>query len=597
MPRRGENIYKRKDGRWEARYIYSFKEDGSPRYRSIYAADYLTVKKKQNDAKRKMDPRLFQSVRMKKNISFYGLLWLERLKPSSKESTYVRYHYLFSHYISPMIGDRLVYTFSNKDCEIFLNRLLVSGKSDGSGLAPKTVTDIRSVVKLVLKTAEKEGELSLCNPELCPVKPVKKPLRILSLKEQQALQDYLLGNLTHKNIGTLIALYTGVRLGELCAMQWKDIHFQEQYLEISKTLHRVKDHTDDSEHNTKIIITPPKTESSIRNIPIPDFLFEILQQYVQSHKIDPEAYILTGKKMSFREPRSIEYYFKKTLKKCQIEPLHFHCLRHTFATRCVELGFDMKTLSEILGHSNINTTLNRYVHPSMEQKQQNIDRIAKKYGLKVIYDAAHAFAVKYKGVSSACFGDASMFSFHATKVFNTIEGGCVCFKNDAWVQLLNDMKNFGIHGPESVQFVGGNAKMNEFQAAMGICNLKHLNEEIAKRKNVVERYRSRLEGVDGIKLSVIQKDVESNYAYFPVVFDGYKYTRNEVFEKLAEVGIGARKYFYPLTNSFECYRNYPTAGTEKTPIAQHMALRVLTLPLYADLSLEDVDRICDVILG
>ncbi len=214
MPRRGENIYKRKDGRWEARYIYSFKEDGSPRYRSIYAADYLTVKKKQNDAKRKMDPRLFQSVRMKKNISFYGLLWLERLKPSSKESTYVRYHYLFSHYISPMIGDRLVYTFSNKDCEVFLNKLLLSGKSDGSGLAPKTVTDIRSVIKLILKTAEKEGELSLCNPELCPVKPVRKPLRILSLKEQQALQDYLLGNLTHKNIGTLIALYTGVRLGD-----------------------------------------------------------------------------------------------------------------------------------------------------------------------------------------------------------------------------------------------------------------------------------------------------------------------------------------------------------------------------------------------
>ena len=190
-----------------------------------------------------------------------------------------------------------------------------------------------------------------------------------------------------------------------------------------------------------------------------------------------------------------------------------------------------------------------------------------------------------------------MFSFHATKVFNTIEGGCICFKNDVWVQLLNDMKNFGIHGPESVQFVGGNAKMNEFQAAMGICNLKHLSEEIAKRKTVVEHYRRRLEGVEGIKLSAIQKDVESNYAYFPIVFDGYKYTRNEVFEKLAEVGIGARKYFYPLTNSFECYRNYPTAGTEKTPIAQHMALRVLTLPLYADLSLEDVDRICDVILG
>ena len=226
---------------------------------------------------------------------------------------------------------------------------------------------------------------------------------------------------------------------------------------------------------------------------------------------------------------------------------------------------------------------------------EEINRIAIKYGLKVVYDAAHAFGVKYRGISSASFGDASMFSFHATKVFNTIEGGCVCFKNDSWVQLLNDMKNFGIHGPESIEFIGGNAKMNEFQAAMGICNLRHLKEEIQKRKKIVEHYRKRLEKVEGIKLPVIQDDVESNYAYFPVVFDGYKYTRNEIFEKLAENEIEARKYFYPLTNSFECYRNYPTAGTEKTPIAQHIALRVLTLPLYADLSLEDVDRICDLI--
>ena len=226
-----------------------------------------------------------------------------------------------------------------------------------------------------------------------------------------------------------------------------------------------------------------------------------------------------------------------------------------------------------------------------------IDRIAKRYGLKVIYDAAHAFAVKYKGVSSACFGDLSMFSFHATKVFNTIEGGAVCFKKDSMVQLLNDMKNFGIHGPEEVAYIGGNAKMNEFQAAMGICNLRHLDGEIAKRKAVVERYRERLSGVEGIQLCSVQKDVESNYAYFPVVFDGYKYTRNEVYERLMEQGITARKYFYPLTNSFECYRHYPTAGVEKTPVAQHLALRVLTLPLYADLSLEDVDRICDIILN
>lgn len=225
-----------------------------------------------------------------------------------------------------------------------------------------------------------------------------------------------------------------------------------------------------------------------------------------------------------------------------------------------------------------------------------IDKISHKYGLKVVYDAAHAFAVKFKGISTACYGDASMFSFHATKVFNTIEGGAVCFKNDAWVQLLNDMKNFGIHGPEEVAYIGGNAKMSEFQAAMGICNMRHIDNEITKRKKVVERYRERLYGIEGIKLSDIQENVDSNYAYFPVVFDEYKYTRNEVFNLLAEQGIGARKYFYPITNGFECYRNYPTAGIDKTPIAQQVALRVLTLPLYADLSLKDVDIICDIIL-
>lgn len=226
-----------------------------------------------------------------------------------------------------------------------------------------------------------------------------------------------------------------------------------------------------------------------------------------------------------------------------------------------------------------------------------IDQIAKKYGLKVIYDAAHAFGVTYKGVSSACFGDASMFSFHATKVFNTIEGGAICFRDDALVQPLNDLKNFGIHGPEEVQYAGGNAKMNEFQAAMGICNLRHLDEEIAKRKAVVEHYRKRLSGIDGVRLCPVQEQVESNYAYFPVVFDKYKYTRDEIYEKLRAHDITARKYFYPLTNSFACYRDLPTAGVEKTPVAQHLAMRVLTLPLYAELSLEDVDRICDIILG
>lgn len=225
-----------------------------------------------------------------------------------------------------------------------------------------------------------------------------------------------------------------------------------------------------------------------------------------------------------------------------------------------------------------------------------IDAVAKRHGLKVFYDAAHAFAVEYKGVSSASFGDCSMFSFHATKVFNTIEGGALCYHDDSLVQVFNDMKNFGINSPESCIYVGGNAKMNEFQAAMGICNLRHLDGEIAKRKAVVERYRERLSGIGGVRLVEPQKDIKSNYAYFPVVFDGFKKNRDEVFAELGEHGIVARKYFYPITNSFECYKDYPTAGTDKTPVAAYLGDRVLTLPLYADLALEDADRICDIIL-
>ena len=225
-----------------------------------------------------------------------------------------------------------------------------------------------------------------------------------------------------------------------------------------------------------------------------------------------------------------------------------------------------------------------------------IQKIANKHHLKLVYDAAHAFAVEYKGISSACFGDMTMFSFHATKVFNTIEGGAICFKNDDLVVKLSDLKNFGIHGPESTPYLGGNAKMNEFQAAMGICNLRHLDAEIAKRKAVVERYRARLGNVAGIKFCNPQKDVKPNYAYLPVVFDGYKKTRDEIFEELKQYDVVARKYFFPLVNDMECYKDYPTSGSDKTPIAKHIADRVLTLPLYADLSLDDVDKICDIIL-
>lgn len=226
---------------------------------------------------------------------------------------------------------------------------------------------------------------------------------------------------------------------------------------------------------------------------------------------------------------------------------------------------------------------------------EEIERIAKKYGLKVIYDAAHAFGETYKDKGIASYGDVSCFSFHATKVFNTIEGGAVCFDDPEFGKKIYQLKNFGIKDQEHVDGVGANAKMNEFCAAMGICNLKHVDHEIEKRKAVVERYNQNLEGIPGLKLNKVQKNVKPNYAYYPVVFDEKQFgaTRNEVFEELANNGIGARKYFYPLTNTFDCFHN--EFNVDETPVALKISKRILTLPLYADLKLEDVDRICAVI--
>lgn len=229
--------------------------------------------------------------------------------------------------------------------------------------------------------------------------------------------------------------------------------------------------------------------------------------------------------------------------------------------------------------------------------------VADRHGLKLVYDAAHAFGVERRNPSTgewegtASFGDASMLSFHATKVFNTIEGGCVCFKDPALRAELARWRNFGIDGPEDVVRVGGNAKMNEFCAAMGLCNLRHLDEEVAKRKAAAERYWEDLEGIPGVRAVRPAEDVLPNYAYLPVLFDpdAFGATRDGVFDALAAEGVGARKYFFPLVTDFACYRSVYSSSA--TPVAKRAAERVLTLPLYAGLALSDVDRICDIVRG
>lgn len=226
-----------------------------------------------------------------------------------------------------------------------------------------------------------------------------------------------------------------------------------------------------------------------------------------------------------------------------------------------------------------------------------IDRIAKKHHLKVIYDAAHAFGVSYKGIGVGNFGDASMFSFHATKVFNTIEGGAIAFSEEGYRKKLHNLKNFGIRNTESIEDIGANAKLNEFCAAMGICNLRHLEECIAKRAQVAERYNERLGNIPGIRIGVPQKDVTPNYAYYPIYIDSntFRKSRDEIFKELAAHDIYARKYFYPAVNDLACYRNEYDSGM--TPITKDASANVLTLPIYEELTLEEVDYICDVVLG
>lgn len=226
---------------------------------------------------------------------------------------------------------------------------------------------------------------------------------------------------------------------------------------------------------------------------------------------------------------------------------------------------------------------------------EKIEAIAKKHHLKVIYDASHTFGETYKDKGVANYGDISTFSFHATKVYNTIEGGAACYRDADVGQKLYDLKNFGIHGPESVVSVGANAKMNEFCAAMGICNLRHVDDEIAKRKQVYDKYIELLSDVKGIQLNAEQPYVKRNYSYFPIVVneDLYGKTRNEVFDALSAHGVHARKYFYPLCSDFKCYRGQYDSC--KTPLAKLVAERILTLPIYSDLSLSIVNKVCKLI--
>ena len=378
MSRKGENIYKRKDGRWEGRYCKTRNENGKIKYGYVYARTYTDVKNKLERVKKNyfvFHEKSGTNIIIR-TFSDVAREWLCYKKPLLKEASLSKYTNIINLHLLPFFRDQDIHNITLEQMESFYNGLLITKTVKGTALAPKTTLDILSVMKAILLYATTKKYMNILPVLRYEYRAVPKKLVVLSGRNQKILSTYLCVNLTYRNLGLLICMYTGIRLGEACALTWEDISLTEGYIYIHKTMQRIQ-----KEHNgkkTMIIITEPKTQSSIRTIPLPRQLIQL----IKSSELPMQGYLLTGSYEKYIEPRSYQYHFKKILQQCKIPQTNFHTLRHTFATRCVELGFDIKTLSEILGHSNINITLNRYVHPSFDLKKQNMNKINKLIAVK-----------------------------------------------------------------------------------------------------------------------------------------------------------------------------------------------------------------------
>ena len=339
------------------------------------------TKKRKNTSKKNY--RYFQKhcrVIRKKNISSEEAItldlakasnkWLDNISPRIKETTYFKYQYAVTKYINPYIGNFDVTKITNGTIQDFANTLLIEGGAKGEGLSPKSVSDIVSILKSILRyVSELYGNKEYFFRPI-QLKIREPPLHTLTHEEQEILTHYLLENGKNRDIGILLALYTGIRIGELCALTWADINVSSGFIDIESTLTRIP-YRQSSIAKTTLQISSPKTDNSRRRIPLPEFLVQIL-----SKNICPDSYVfLSGQPGVYIEPRNMQFYFKRTLKKAHLTDINFHALRHTFATRCISLGFDPKTLSEILGHSSVSITMNKYVHPTMEQKKESMDRL------------------------------------------------------------------------------------------------------------------------------------------------------------------------------------------------------------------------------
>ena len=375
MPRKGENIYKRKDGRWEGRYIKSYTSAGKSIYGYVYAKTYRDVKIKLREVM-SSSIDIITTIENPDLFSCIAIEWFENIQPQIKESSRNKYWNLLYSYILPKCGSQPLEKMTYDFIESYCNSLLVSGGSKQSGLSPKTVADVLSVMRNILKFAVRKGKIIPCDANAIQIKRSTKEIRILSKFEQDKLCKYLYSELNIYNVGILICLFTGLRIGEICALRWEDVSFSEQTIYVHNTLQRIQDRTGEDK-KTKIVITTPKSSCSIRIIPLPDTLVDLLL----SHKEVSIGYVMTNSE-SYIEPRTMQNHFKSALKKSGIESANFHAIRHTFATRCIELGFDVKSLSEILGHATVNITMNRYVHPTLEMKKENMQRLSSLLAVK-----------------------------------------------------------------------------------------------------------------------------------------------------------------------------------------------------------------------
>jgi len=372
MPRKGENIFKRKDGRWEGRYIKG--HDGKKAvYGYVFGKSYSEVKRKKDEAVSQLEigQSRLKTQKLAKSPNFENIAsqWLEELKPIRKKSTIVKYMSQLKNYIIPAFGKFNLSDIGNEDIISFSNKLLTEGRN-GQKLSPKTVSDIFSRMKSIRRFAMLRGYEVNYVPNAVEIPLRQGQIRVLTSTEENKLLRYLKKHFDLTALGILLSLFTGIRIGELCALKWSDFSFPDKEFQVKRTMQRLHNLNEDTAKKTFIEIGEPKSPSSLRKIPIPVELMKYLKSaYVK------DAYVLSGSKSKFIEPRTMENRFKSVLRKCGVQRINFHVLRHSFATKCVELGFDIKSLSEILGHANVNITLNRYVHPSMKLKHANMNKL------------------------------------------------------------------------------------------------------------------------------------------------------------------------------------------------------------------------------